>query len=347
MTAGLAARPLLSAGLLAKMIGEAGVPCVTLVADEAAVAAAGEGLRVVDDGRVPVRVFYAIPPDDAAASRRRDEHLLWLADWIERMRWPRWSVHWPGGQGDRGWVAVHGEPQPAIYHSDSSFGGADIIRRTGRPVGEHLGRWVVLHANVITLLSCARAERDEDDAWASVASLSAACGRPGDRYEAWPITAYGACVTCYCPMFEAGGQWWHHTGGWPAGCPGPREGRDLPAEPGQWEFTRTSMTCGWCGEDFSWPETLRSWCELTGVWQLGVQLQPTTTRGLDGFAVEHHPGELVVLAETRGIARPGRDVLAHHCTKIPDEVRAEYAADIEPSRIMAALRGAPIETGEG
>jgi hypothetical protein len=43
--------------------------------------------------------------------------------------------------------------------------------------------------------------------------------------------------------------------------------------------------------------------------------------------LQHEPGELVVLAETEAAAGPARP-LPHHCTQIPDEVRAEYAADI-------------------
>jgi hypothetical protein len=184
-------------------------------------------------------------------------------------------------------------------------------------------------------------ELDQERADAHVTSLYSGCPNPGVRYEAAPITAHGACVTCYCPMFEADGQWWHHTGRYPAECGGPRTGHSLPLEPGDWEFSAVSMTCGYCGHSISWPELQRSWVKLTGAWSLGVQLAIPETGPPDSI------GALVVLAETEGIAqRPGkRDVLPHHCDMIPDSVRAEYAGDV--AAIMAAhTNPGPATTGE-
>jgi hypothetical protein len=115
-------------------------------------------------------------------------------------------------------------------------------------------------------------------------------------------------------MICADGQWRHHTGRYPAQCPG-RRVRDLPLEPGEWEITAMTMTCGYCGQCVSWPETQRSWARLTGIHSLGVRRET---------------GELVVLAEVTGIAAHPGDTghLAHHCKQIPGGVRAEYAADI-------------------
>jgi hypothetical protein len=50
----------------------------------------------------------------------------------------------------------------------------------------------------------------------------------------------------------------------------------------------------------------------------------------------------VVLAETEGIARrPGeRDVLPHHCTQIPGQIREQYADEI-----AAALCRRSVVTG--
>lgn len=147
-----------------------------------------------------------------------------------------------------------------------------------------------------------------------VAGLLRDCPNPGVRYEAAPVTATAACVTCFCPMICADGQWWHHTGGYPAECPG-RRARSLPLEPGDWEISDIDMTCGYCGQCVSWPETVRSWARLTGVHSLGVDRQT---------------GELVVLAEVTGVAaHPGEiGYLAHHCTEIPDSIQAEHAADV-------------------
>lgn len=93
------ARPGLTAGEAARLIREAGVPCVTLVPDEAAAAAIPaapreEGLRVVE-GSMPVRIAYPIPPegDDArpaAGQVTRD------ADAIAEHRGP------PGDRGSPG-----------------------------------------------------------------------------------------------------------------------------------------------------------------------------------------------------------------------------------------------------
>ena len=355
------ARPVLSAAELARLIRDAGVPCVTLT-DKAGVASEpastrDEGLRIVD-GSMPVRVFYAMPPGNDAATSRRGSHLLWLHDFVTQYRW---SAQWPS----EGWVTVHPEPLPATYVLD----GRECFRATGRRVDEDLGAWVVFwvvddaeacataieadveadiaqagklrasrqYLNRPRLESAARireegpsrtvrsTEHDRAGAEAHVASLTP---RPGVRYEAASITAAGACATCYCPMFEAGGQWWHHTGGYPAECPGPREGRSLPLEPGEWEITAISMTCGYCGESVSWPETQRSWLQLTGYWSLGVELAT---------------GQLVVLAEVIGIAvRPGKvGHLPHHCAEIPADVQARWAGGAAVLAELAAARGGP------
>jgi hypothetical protein len=377
----MTARPALTARTLAALLADAGLPCVTLVPDEAAAAAvpatpAEEGLRVVD-GTLPVRVAYPIPPAGAdaqyAALRRRDSHMMWLHDFTERQRWSARQ------DADDGWMTICPDPWPATYIHD----GRECFRATGRPVDEDPGSWVVfwivddagawadaIQAEVTAeiarapkarrfatvmqqqRLDSARRLRDEAPARCSVRSVEYSqaradahvaglfrdCPNPGVRYEAAPITAAAACRACYCPMFEAGGQWWHRTGGYPAECPGPRPPRDLPLEPGQWEFSGISMTCGYCGGSVSWPEVQRSWVRLTGAWLLGVQLMTAD----DADSARGRPGELVVLAETEGIARrPGeRDVLPHRCTQIPDHVREQYADEI-----AAALCPGPVVTG--
>lgn len=340
----------LTAGNLAALLRAAGLPSVTLTTEGGAAAepasTAEEGLRIVA-GSLPVRVLYAIPPGSDAAARRRDSHLLWLAGFAEEHRW---STEWLAG----GWMTVHPEPWPATYVHD----GAVVFRATGRRVDENLGSHVVLwivedagawadaivdevrseiarapkkhrHTTYMQLQRIEGAARilaagpgrsvysvhhDEARVRAGAASLRQGCPNPGVRYEAAAVTATAACTTCFCPMICAGGQWWHHTGGYPAECPG-RKARGRPLEPGDWEISDIDMTCGYCGQCVSWPETLRSWAGLTGVHSLGVHRQT---------------GELVVLAEVIGIAaRPGElGHLAHHCTEIPDSVRAEYAADV-------------------
>jgi hypothetical protein len=341
---------MLTADNLAGLLRAAGLPCVTLTTEAAAAAepvgTAEEGLRIVADSS-PVRVFYAIPPGSYAAGCRRDAHLLWLAGLAEEHRW---SVQWLAG----GWMTVRSQPWPATY----VHGGHEVFRATGRRVDEDLGTWVVLwimhnalawadaiEAEVTSEIARAPRNRrfatymqqqridgaarireegpgrmvrsveyDQARADAQVAQLFQAHPNPGVRYEAAPVTATAACTTCFCPVICAAGQWWHHTGGYPADCPG-RKARTLPLEPGEWEISDMSMTCGYCGQCVSWPQTQRSWARLTGVHSLGVHRQS---------------GELVVLAEVTGIAaRPGEPGhLAHHCTEIPDNVRAEYDADV-------------------
>jgi hypothetical protein len=341
----------LTGGNLAALLRSAGLPCVTLTTAAGAAAEPAttkdEGLRIVKDS-CPARVFYPIPSDNYAALRRRDGHLMWLADFAERQRW---STTWLAD----GSMTVHPEPWPATYMHN----GAEVFRATGRRADEDLGSWVVLwivdnaqawadaiEAEVTREIHSApknhryatymqqqrldgaarireegprrtvrSVEYDQARADAHVADLYRAYPNPGVRYEAAPITATAGCTTCFCPMIQAGYRWWHHTGGYPAECPGPREARSLPLEPGEWEMDSMSMTCGYCGQCVSWPETQRSWARLTGVHSLGVHRQT---------------GELVVLAEAIGIAaRPGElGHLAHHCTEIPDSVRAEYAADV-------------------
>lgn len=347
---------ILTAGNLAVLLHAAGLPCATLTTEEGAAAepasTAEEGLRIIA-GSFPVRVFYAVPPGSAAAADRRGSHLLWLADFAEDHRW---STTWlPGG-----WMTVHPEPWPATYTSDRGEVFRRTGRRVHENLGSHVVLWIVddpeawagaIEAEVASEIALApegrrfasymqqqrlegaartRAEGprrwvysvdcDEARALAGAASLRQGQPNPGVRHETAPVTATATCTTCFCPMICADGQWWHRTGGYPAECPG-RRARSLPLEPGDWEISDMDMTCGYCGQRVSWPETLRSWARLTGVHSLGVHRQT---------------GELVVLAEVTGIAalpgEPGH--LAHHCTQIPDSVRTEYAADIR-----AAMEG--------
>jgi hypothetical protein len=341
---------LLSAGNLAALLRAAGLPCATLTTEAAAAAepasTAGEGLRIVD-GSLPVRVRYAGLPGSDAAIDRRYSHLRWLAGFAEDHRW---SVTWLRD----GWMTVNPEPWPATYVHDGAEVARKTGRRVDENLGSHVVMWIVedaaawadaIEAEVaaetarlpksrrhLTRMQQQRLEGaartraegprrsvyavhyDEARARAGADSLRRACPNPGVRYEAAPVTATGACTTCSCPMICADGQWWHHTGGYPAQCPG-RRARDLPLEPGDWEITATHMTCGYCGQCVTWDETLRSWARLTGFHSLGVHRQT---------------GELVVLAEVTGVAaRPGEPGhLPHHCTQIPGSVRAEYAADI-------------------
>lgn len=65
---------------------------------------------------------------------------------------------------------------------------------------------------------------DGEQAAVSVADLYRSHPNPGVRYEAAEITGYSACPDCHQPTIEAGGQWWHHLGRYPAECakrPGP------------------------------------------------------------------------------------------------------------------------------
>lgn len=371
-----AARPVLTASTAARLILEAGVPCVTLVPDDAAAAAIPaapreEGLRVVE-GSMPVRIAYPIPPagDDArpAALRRRDSHVLWLYDWAGRYRW---SAH---RAADDEWITISPEPRPSTYTDGR---GREICRATGLPVtDENPGRWVTLEfiedpdaladqiaADVAASIANAgklRASREylgqfrlRDAERIRAAGPRASCdhvfrgsrarreaearlktldgdGEHGVRYEARPITGHACCMTCMRPVFEAGGRWWHEHGD----CRGPRKIRDLPTEPGDWEFTATSMTCGYCGLSESWPEVQRSWVKFTGVHSLGVQVRAAES----GYGSRGRPGDLVVLAEVEWIVRsPGeRDALPHYCAKIPGSARTEYADDIAAALARAA-----------
>ena len=166
-----------------------------------------------------------------------------------------------------------------------------------------------------------------DEAHARHALAASQTSTPGLRHEIAPVTAYAACRTCYCPMIEADGRWWHHTGNFPAECPGPRKRRSLPTEPGDWEFGPIGMTCGFCGQSVSWPDLLRSWVRLTGTWILAVLLEPAQAPGLGYTLVQHQPGELVVLAETEPGAGPARP-LPHYCKQIPPDLYGEYADQI-------------------
>jgi hypothetical protein len=340
----------LTAGNLAALLRAAGLPCVTLTTEDGAAvepaSTAEEGLRIIE-GSLPVRVVYAVPPNSYAATRRSDSHLIWLADFAHEHRWlPEWL---PGGR-----MTVHPEPRPATYvhHGAEVFRATG--RRADENLGSHVVLRVVddsnawagaIEAEVTSeiarlpkgrrfptymqqqrLESAARTRADgpgrtvysvyydKASARAAADGLRRGCPNPGVRHEAAPVTATAACTTCFCPMICADGQWWHHTGGYPAECPGHRV-RGLPLEPGDWEISDMDMTCGYCGQCVSWKETLRSWVRLTGVHSLGVHRET---------------GELVVLAEVTSVAaRPGETGhLAHHCTQIPDSIQAEYAADV-------------------
>lgn len=345
-----AARDKLNADNLADLLRAAGLPCVTLAteADAAAEPAstAGEGLRIVE-GSLPVRVRYAGLPGSDDAIDRRYSHLRWLADFAEDHRW---SVTWL----DDGWMTVNPEPWPATYVNNGREVFRATGRPVDEDLGSHVVLSIIedprawadaIEAEVAaeiarepkarrhpTYMQQRRLEgaarlrdagpgrsvdtvhRREADARSRATGLQRNWPDAGVRYETAPVTATAGCTTCFYPMICAGGQWWHHTGGYPAQCPG-RRARDLPLEPGEWEITSRTMTCGYCGQTVSWEETDRSWAQLTGIHSLGVHRQT---------------GELVVLAEATGIAaRPGETGhLPHHCTQIPGSVRAEYAADI-------------------
>jgi hypothetical protein len=246
-------------------------------------------------------------------------------------------------------MVIHPEPWPATCLRDGTEVFRKTGRPAGEPMGSHVVLWDVfgpgmwaaaIEAEVAgeiarapkgrrfaTVMQQQRLEgaartraagprqtvhsvhHDEASAAATVSDLCRAHPNPGVAYVPAPVTAAAACVTCFCPMFHAGGQWWHRTGGNPAQCPG-RKARDLPLEPGDWEIDGMNMTCGYCGQCVSWPETQRSWVQLTGVHSLGVRRET---------------GELVVLAECAGIAvRPGEaGWLAHPCREIPGSVRAD------------------------
>ena len=370
-----ATRPILSAEVLARLIAEAGVPCVALVPDDAAAAAIpatpqDEGLRIVA-GSMPVRLAYPIPPRDDdetrywAALHRHDSHVLWLYDWVEQFRW---SAHRDGPHADP-WITISPDPRPATYLDDR---GRECSRATGRPMDDVPGRWTVLttiddagqlagwiEADVAADVARAgklRASREylgqfrlREAAQTRAAGPRAYCdslyhhdnaqaeaetrarslddlGHPGIRHDAAPVTGHASCLACLWPVFEAAGRWWHENGD----CSGPRKIRDLPDEPGDWEFSAHTMLCGYCGLQVSWKEVQMGWVRFTGYHSLGIQQRNTET----GYGVQGKPGDLVVLAEVEGVAaRPGEvDHLPHYCTKISpwilDQVRAGRRAGL-------------------
>jgi hypothetical protein len=376
-----ATRPALSAEVLARLITEAGVPCVTLVPNDEAAAAPpatpqDEGLRIVA-GSMPVRIAYPIPDSDDdetrywAALHRHDSHVLWLYDWVEQFRW---SAHRDGPHADP-WITISPDPRPDTFIRTSD--GRECSRATGYPMeDEPPVRWLALttiedadalaawiEADVAADIEAAgrlRASREylgsfrlRDAARIRAAGPRAYCdhayrhdnaqaeaqarargldeaGQPGIRHEAAPVTGYGSCITCLWPVFEAAGRWWHENGD----CSGPRKIRDLPTEPGDWEFSAHTMICGYCGLSVSWKEVQMSWVRLTGVHSIGVQLKNTDT----GYGAQGRPGDLVILAEVEGIAaRPGElDFLPHYCTQIPAWIERQLAV-----RRRAALAGKP------
>lgn len=376
----IAGRPALAAETLARLMTEAGVPCVTLVDDAAAAAAipatpADEGLRVVR-GSMPVRVAYPVPPkgDDrrGAALSRRYSHILWLYEFSDQYRWT--ACHHDGP-----WVTISPEARPATFTDER---GRLCSRATGAPMDGPFPRWVTLETidDAGTLADAIIAEvradiaaagkrqqpsreylggfrvRDAEkiraagprafcdevyyhgDAKAQVTARAkdlAGLGRPGVRCEAARVTGHGSCVVCLWPVLEAAGRWWHTHGD----CPGPRKIRDLPIEPGAWEFGAIDMTCGFCGESVSWPELQRSWVRLTGTWILAVLLEPVRSRGLGWTPVDHQPGELVILAETEAVASPAVR-LPHYCTEIPAGLRDQYAGQIAAALAAHTTQGA-------
>ena len=323
-----------------------------------------EGLRIVA-GSMPVRVAYPIPPrgDDrrAAALARRDSHIVWLYEFTDQHRWTA-SHH-----DDGPWVTISPEPRPATYTdaqgrvcsraTGSPMDGplarwvvletildagaladwiaadvqADIAvgGKRHRPSSEYLGQFRLRGADRIRDAG-PRASVDQvyyhdtaqGQAEARAKSLTE-LGHDGVRYEAAAVTGYASCTTCLWPVLEAAGQWWHTHGG----CPGPRKIRDLPTEPGEWEFGPIDMTCGFCGLSVSWPELLQDVVRMTGTWILAVLVEPAQAPAAGYTMLQHEPGELVVLAETEAAAGPARP-LPHYCTQIPAEVRAEHAAAI-------------------
>lgn len=157
---------------------------------------------------------------------------------------------------------------------------------------------------------------------ASVADLYRAHPNPGVRYEVAEITDVGACPDCHQPRIFADGQWWHHTGRYPAECAMPPEHNDDEAperQPGEWEINVGGMgyiVCGYCDDTVSWPWTILGYAMLTGVHMLGIELAT---------------GELVVLAEA--ITLSGATVpLPHHCRNIPAEVYERYADEVREAK---------------
>lgn len=241
-------------------------------------------------------------------------------------------------------------------------GGRETYRDTGRPVDERLGTHVVLWIvdDPELWAKAIEAEVDaEDGRWprkdraaqvradgpgrswyavhhsaqsaqANVESLRRSHPNPGVRYEVAEITAAGACPDCHQPTIQADGQWRHHFLRYPVEClrhpePGPEQ--DDERQDGEWEIsTRGYMICGYCNETVSWPQAILGYWELTGFHLLGV---------------ERATGTLVVLAEATSLVRGQTVHLPHHCQKIPDDVRATYAADI------AAARGCPTPDQAG
>lgn len=392
----LPARPVLTAETLTELITAAGVPCVTLVDDDAAAAAIparpqDEGLRIVR-GSMPVRICYPIPPkadgEDRfhAALARKDSHVLWLYDWVGQYRW---SADSAGPHADP-WITVSPVPLPATYTDGQ---GREISRATGSPVDDPAPvTWLTLTAITDPAAYAAWIEADvaadvkgagklrasreymgsfrlaeagriraagrrayvdhtwrhgtaRDQAEARVRDLGGA-GQPGIVHSAAPVTGYASCTTCLWPVFEAAGRWWRTNGD----CPGPRKIRDLPTEPGDWEFGAIYMICGYCGSNVSWPELLKSWVRLTGAWLLGVALVPPPGTDMRQYSRVHQPGQLVVLAETEGIAaRPGqRGILPHYCPEIPDSVKADYAPEVAAAaRGPRGILAGPVTAGDG
>jgi hypothetical protein len=256
--------------------------------------------------------------------------------------------------------------RPVKTYTDHS--GREVYTDTGRPVDERLGSHIVLWIVDDPDAWAGKIEADADEvvarypkdriapvrraqayesaariraegpgrswyghyysaqtAQATVTGLRRSHPNPGVRYEVAEIAQAGVCPECHCPTVYADGQWRHHLGRYPAQCirhPEPEPATEEPRQDGEFEIsTRGYMICGYCGQTEGWSYAILRYVELTGFHLLGV---------------ERATGELVVLAEATTLSGK-RTVLPHHCEKIPDDVRATYAADI--TEIRARLAG--------
>jgi hypothetical protein len=155
-----------------------------------------------------------------------------------------------------------------------------------------------------------------ESAEAAAADLRRAHPNPGVRYEVAAITDTGACPDCHQPTVEADGQWRHHLGRYPAACiTHPEPIPDPEPADGEWAIDtgRGYMICGYCGDRATWAATIIGHVTLTG---------------FHALAVHRETGELVVIAEATTLTG-APVILPHHCADIPDDVRAEYADDVQ------------------
>lgn len=154
---------------------------------------------------------------------------------------------------------------------------------------------------------------DAESAEACATDLRRSHPNPGVRYEVAAIVEARACPDCHQPSILAAGQWWHHSGRYPATCvqcPDPEMNEELERIDGEWliDIGVGAMVCGYCNEETSWAVAALGYAKLTGYHLLGI---------------ERATGVLVVLAEAMTLSGETA-VLPHHCDKIPDDVRAAY-----------------------